>query len=150
MIKSDPIEFGEKIQGQLYQPRPGSYAVIVQENQTIAIIKTTIGSFLPGRGAENEESTVSTLVREVQEECGYDLEQIEPIGFAIEYVHAENEGYFAKQCTFYSARFGTKFSLPSEPGHELVWLQIDAAKRALSHDSHVWALSLYQTQTHDN
>jgi 8-oxo-dGTP diphosphatase len=140
MQYDQPLEFGDRVAGQHYQPRPGSYAVIVGRNDQVALVRTSDGCFLPGGGAEPAESPEETLKREVLEECGAGVEIVRPLGFAIEYVVAEGKRYFAKQCTFFEARLGEQQAPAVEPDHELIWLPIPEALGKLTHRSQAWAV----------
>ena len=80
------------------------------------------------------------LRREILEECGHAVEIVRPLGLAIEYVFAEGEGYLAKQCSFFEARFGPRVAQPTETDHELIWLPIPDALEKLTHRSQAWAV----------
>lgn len=81
--------------------------------------------------------------REVLEECGYAVEIVQPIGFAIEYVFAEGEGYFAKECSFFEATLGMRLTDQSEVDHQLEWLAISEAIEELGQRSpgQAWVVS---------
>ena len=93
----------------------------------VAVLRIGQRYFLPGGGAEPGESLEETLRREILEECGRAVEIVRPLGFAIEYVVADGEGYFAKQCSFFEARLGEREAQPTETDHELTWLPISDA-----------------------
>ena len=141
MTSNECVEFGERKEGQHYQVRPGSYAVIVRDDEKIVVMRTGQGFFLPGGGAELGETPEDTLRREVLEECGRDVEIVRPLGFAIEYVFAEREGYFAKECSFYEAKLLAIHTEKSEEDHCLEWLPLRAAIECLTHESHAWAVA---------
>ena len=140
-----PIEFGDIVEGEHYQPRPGSYGVIFRAENEIAVVKYRERFRLPGGGADPGESPEETLQREVMEEIGYGIAQIKRVGFAIQYAYSEGEGYFAKQCSFYRACVGTGDSRASEDDHELNWLPTEDAVRMLEHESQSWAVSRAHT-----
>ena len=97
MTLDRPIEFGTREEGKHYLLRPGSYAVVLGKGNTVAVVRTEDHVYgLPGGGADAGESVEETLRREVMEECGCEVEIVRPLGFAVEYLHAEGEGYFAK------------------------------------------------------
>ena len=50
--------------GKTYTKRIGVYAIITNNQDLLAIIKTPLGYFLPGGGLENNESEESCLMRE--------------------------------------------------------------------------------------
>ncbi|HEX4146330.1 MAG TPA: NUDIX domain-containing protein [Pirellulales bacterium] len=137
-----PLEFGDRAVGQHYHLRPGSYAVIRNGENQVAVVRTLQGYFLPGGGAEPGETPEATLRREIREECGYEIAMIEPLGFAIQYVFAEGEGYFAKQCSFFQAKLAGHVARQTEDDHQLIWLPISAAAETLTHASQSWAVSL--------
>lgn len=140
MTPNQTFEFGDRLAGQHYQPRPGSYAVIFGDDNQVALVRIGQRYFLPGGGAEPGESLEETLRREILEESGHSIEILRPIGFAIEYVSAEGEGYFAKHCSFFEVRLGERRSQPVETDHELVWLPIPEAHQKLTHRSQAWAV----------
>ncbi len=141
------MEFGVQVAGRHYQPRPGSYAVMFNDLQQVAIVETPRGCFLPGGGALPGESPEDTLTREVLEECGCEVEIIGPLGFVTEYVFADGEGYFAKQCSFFQAKLGNQVRELTEPDHRLVWLSIPNATARLIHGSHAWAVTEVRTRS---
>jgi 8-oxo-dGTP diphosphatase len=140
------MEFGDRVPGQAYQPRPGSYAVILGDARRVAIVETSRGCFLPGGGAQPGESPETALAREVLEECGCEVEIVRPLGLATEYVFAEGEGYFAKEGSFFQARLGHRLRAVTEPDHRLIWLATPEALVRLVHGSHAWAVSQATTE----
>ena len=114
---------------------------MLNNDQQVAIVETPLGCFLPGGGAQAGESPEAALTREVLEECGCVAEIIRPLGRATEYVFAEGEGYFAKQCSFFLANLGEPVRRPVDPDHRLTWLAVPTAKARLVHDSQAWAVS---------
>ena len=138
----DPTQvptFGKHEDGEHYTPRPGSYAIVWDRDQ-VGVMQTLGGFFLPGGGADLGESPEETLRREVREECGYDVDTCEAIGHAIEYVLAAEEGYFAKECSFFRVRLGAQITKPSEADHQLIWMSTGEAVAKLTHKSHSWAV----------
>ena len=80
-------EFGVRKPEQIYAPRPGAYAVISDAEGCVAVMRTPRGCYLPGGGSEGGETSEETLVREVREECGFDVSVVRRLGTAVEYVH---------------------------------------------------------------
>jgi 8-oxo-dGTP diphosphatase len=136
-----PLEFGEKIDGVYYQPRPGAYAVIREGAGLVAVLKVRERFYLPGGGIDAGETAEAALHREVREETGHAIEIVRPIGFAIEHVAARREGYFAKHCHFFEARLGAHLTIEHEADHELVWLPLADAIEQLTDGSQSWAVS---------
>lgn len=135
-------EFGECVAGRDYRARPGCYAVVVDARGRVAVMSTGKGLFLPGGGSEPGESAAGTLSREVLEECGRSVEIVRALGRAVERVHADGEGSFAKDCAFFEARLGDVVGPSIEPDHRLVWLPAREALERLSHRSQAWAVAL--------
>ena len=133
-------EFGERVSGAHYVRRPDSYGLAFDNAKKVCLMRTHLGLFLPGGGADPGESEEETLMREVREECGHTVQIVRRIGVAVQYLLAEDEGYFAKECTFYELRLGEKVDGHSEVDHTLVWLPIDEALERISHKSQRWVL----------
>lgn len=66
------IEFGKRIVGVSHVQRTGSYAVIQNASNAIALGGTPKGYFLLGGGVEPDEGLEHGLRREILEEIGYD------------------------------------------------------------------------------
>ena len=135
-------EFGERQQGQKYVPRPGAYALIFDAHGRIAIIETPRGGFLPGGGSEGSETPEETLVREVREECGFEISVGVRVGEAVEYVHtAGNAEGIRKECVFFHATVAAGVGGATEADHVLVWLEPKEAQLRLGHESQRWAVA---------
>lgn len=134
-------EFGERVQTQQYVPRPGSYALLTNTQGRIAVMETPRGCFLPGGGLEGNETPEETLMREVKEECGFDVERLRRIGEAVEYVYTPgNESGIRKECVFFVANVGPAQGAATEVDHILVWLEPQEAEARLAHGSQQWAV----------
>jgi 8-oxo-dGTP diphosphatase len=137
---SPHMQFGKKIDGIDYTDRPGAYAVIFNDRQQVAVMKTPRGFFLPGGGTDGEEPAAA-LAREIIEETGMGVHILKEIGNAAQFCFSPNRrGGLNKKGTFYVAAFTGKLEEPSEKDHELVWLAIEEAKTHLMHDFQKWAV----------
>lgn len=137
----DIPEFGERKPGQEYAPRPGAYAVIVDARGRIAVVQTPRGAFLPGGGAEAGETPEETLVREVREECGFNVTLVRRIGEAVQYVHTAGRDIgIRKEGVFFLATRGKPCGAATEADHTLQWLEPTAAEHTLAHGSQRWAV----------
>ena len=135
------FEFGQQINGIWYEPRPGAYAIVINADGKVAIVKTSAGFFLPGGGIEQNETAETALVREVREECGWDIIILGKVAEAVQYVHAPGEGYFAKQCFFYRCNIHERAVSMVEHDHQTLWLEIAEARERLRHESQSWAIA---------
>ena len=135
-------EFGQVKRGQDYVPRPGAYALIFDAHGLLAMMETPRGCFLPGGGSEGSETPEETLVREVREECGFEISVGVRVGEAVEYVHtAGNEAGIRKECAFFQATVATGVGVATEADHVLVWLEPKEAQVRLGHESQRWAVA---------
>ncbi len=134
--------FGELVDGYPHIIRPGAYALVLNDERRIAVVRTPSGWFLPGGGSDVGESPEETVVRETMEECGLEVEVIGVVTRATEIVVsiAEN-ACFEKPSVFISARcVGTTSQV--EDDHELHWVDLDEATDLLSHGSHRWGVEM--------
>jgi len=133
--------FGTRLEDRTYVRRPSAYALVRNAAGHWAVVRTREGCFLPGGGMETHETAEQTVEREAQEECGFVLKPGAVAMQAIQFVYSSEEHqYFEKICEFVEAELiGTV--APSEKDHQTVWLNVDQAVDALSHESHRWAVS---------
>jgi 8-oxo-dGTP diphosphatase len=135
------MQFGEKINDLPYTDRPGAYAVIFNERQEVAVMKTPRGFFLPGGGTDGEDPAIA-LAREMLEETGMGVRILQEIGKASEFclMPGKPDG-LNKQGTFYIAAFTDKLADPVEQDHELIWLSVEDAINTLTRDFQKWAVA---------
>jgi 8-oxo-dGTP diphosphatase len=136
-----PVEFGEKIEGAIYRPRPGAYAVIRDSGGLVAVLRTPQGLFLPGGGIDEGEEITAALHREIREEIGYAIEIVRPLGFAIENIVSRSERHIAKHCHFFEANLLARVTDQHETDHVLVWLPVPQAVEDLREESQSWTVS---------
>lgn len=135
------LEFGNRIATVSYADRPGAYAVIRDKSNSVALVKTNKGYFLPGGGVEPEEDLETALQREILEETGYAVKVREEFATAAQYLYAKSDGAcFRKVGHFFLASLTEKISEPTETDHELVWCSVDESLRKLAHDFQKWAV----------
>jgi len=147
-LSRDIPEFGERIAGNRYKPRPGAYALVLDDEQRIAVVRTPQGLFLPGGGIDVGETAEAALHREVREECGWLVTIKVELGRAVEYVFAEGEGHFAKQCTFYLAELTEFIGGQIELDHQVEWATIRDAQLKLTLKSQAWAVEQFAQRQH--
>jgi len=132
--------FGTRLEGVPYADRPAAYAVVAGEGGTVAAVKGRSDKlFLPGGGALPGETVEETLRREVREELARSVRLVRTIGAATQYFYAaDDDRYYKMAAVFFLAEF------PDEPTgqgeHDLFWLPLAEADKALFHQSHGWAV----------
>lgn len=134
--------FGKPQSGQVYVERPGAYALIADEAGRLAVIRNEHGRlFLPGGGIEPGESLELALRREVLEECGRQVDELQWLCAADEYVQTDEitRGYL-KRGMFFVATLHAQPVVQPEAGTELLWLSPAEAARRLRHPSQAWVV----------
>jgi 8-oxo-dGTP diphosphatase len=137
------MTFGEKMDGIPYRIRQGVYAVIINNaDETVAVVKTSTGYFLPGGGIEANETHHECLKREVLEELGCEIHIGKFIGRAEKYFYSTTlREYMNSDGYFYAAEIVRKLQVPTEDDHELVWMKLVDAPNLLFHEHQVWAVN---------
>lgn len=143
-------EFGKKLDGPIYLPRPGAYALLGDEHGRLAVIQVGQRYFLPGGGQEPGETPQEALRREVLEECGYSLQMGPRLGEAREYLYAAGEEtYYQIQAVFYAGHLGQRVAESCEPDHRLAWLEATTAIHRLHSRAQAWTVQRYFTERAD-
>lgn len=134
------ITFGTKLPGVTYISRPGGYAIIERDG-AIAVVTTPTGRHLPGGGIDAGESVIEGTLREVREECGFNVRIIREIARADEYTYdAVDDVHYIKHCTFFTAeRVGTE-TFACEADHTHDWLAPADAARVLKFECQRWVV----------
>ena len=127
--------YGEPVKhGQIYRPRPGVYAVILDGDQLLAThqAEPTPEFQLPGGGVDQGEHPVAALHREVFEETGWRISIRQRLGAFRRFTYMpEYDKWAEKICAIYLARPVRQISPPSEPGHTAVWMPAKAGLELL-------------------
>ncbi len=92
-LKNTIPVFEKIIEGYRYIDRPGSYAIILDATKRVAVVRNSLGYFLPGGGQVLGESPIEAVKREVLEECGFDIEVLYKIGNADQFVLSPDGAY---------------------------------------------------------
>ena len=124
----------------MYTPRPAAYGVIQDSQGSFACVEEASGLFLPGGGAQGIEAPEATVVREVREECAFEVSRLERIGFAEQFFISRDGLAYQLQATFFRAVFGR--ATGGSPELELCFLDLDQARLRLFHECHRWALDV--------
>jgi 8-oxo-dGTP diphosphatase len=110
-----------------------------------AMARDPNGFYLLGGGIEAGESPAETIVRESLEECGLVVRLGNGVMHAVQFVDADAEQtHFEKRSVFIAGSCDSVATLPTEPGYELHWLDVDTALQVLSHHSHRWAVGQWE------
>lgn len=120
-----------------YSQREAARAVVVDENNLVALMRVTSENYykLPGGGIEAGEDPVLALARECDEELGCKVEILSEIGSMIEYRRPNTE----KQTNYcYFAKVIGEKGLPNfspkelSQGFEAMWLPYSEALAKIS------------------
>lgn len=123
--------YGEHVKpGQIYRPRPGVYAVLLDGDQVLTTHQAEpIPEFqLPGGGIDPGEHPLPALHREVFEETGWKIDVIRRLGVYKRFTYMPDYDKWAEKiCTIYLARPVLRLGPPSEAGHTAIWMTADQA-----------------------
>ncbi len=138
------IEFGERLDGIDYEPRPGAYGIafrkleqrvegkLMDEMIQIGLVHTPRGRFLPGGGIEEGESHEETIKREFIEEIGRDVKVLSFVTQANQAgLTPRTHRYVLLQGYFYLVEILEPKGKQVEEDHELRWLNIEEALKTL-------------------
>jgi 8-oxo-dGTP diphosphatase len=127
--------YGEPLQqGQRYKRRPGVYAILLDGDHLLATHQAEpVPEYqLPGGGIDPGEHPIAALHREVFEETGWRIALERRMGAFRRFTYMPEYDLWAeKLCTVYLARPVRRLGPPSEPGHEAVWMSLEAAVEVL-------------------
>jgi 8-oxo-dGTP diphosphatase len=138
---SEILVFGEPLPGRTHVRRPSAYALVKNEHEEFAIVRTRRGLFLPGGGIERGETAEQAAARETKEECGLLVRPTRELGRAVQLVHPRGRPLtFEKTSAFWWAELVKERVADPEPGNELIWLLAVEARDRMFHESQAWAL----------
>jgi 8-oxo-dGTP diphosphatase len=128
--------YGETIvKGQRYRPRPGAYAILPRGGHVLLTHQAapTPEFQLPGGGIDPGESTLTALHREVIEETGWKIAAPRRVGAFRRFAYMPEYDLWAEKiCHIYVAQPVRPLHDPTEPGHEAVWMEAEAALSSLA------------------
>jgi ribosomal protein S18 acetylase RimI-like enzyme/8-oxo-dGTP pyrophosphatase MutT (NUDIX family) len=131
--------FGERVAGYELRPRPSAYTLVQSDSQSVAVVTTPEGVFLPGGGIDAGEWAELAAVRETREECAIDVRTTWLIGRATDIVFSKKENAcFEKTSTFVAADLIGPVA--QTPEHDVRWLPLDEAARTVTRNGHAWAI----------
>jgi len=138
------IRIGKKIEGKKYTKRTAAYAIIKRENDNKIGIATANGDyFFLGGGLEGNETEEQALRREVIEEAGYSLKDIQYFDKVTSWADGGDRGPLDVTATFYIAEFDKKVAEPIEKDHKVLWINASDYKDKLYHEYQRYILNEY-------
>ena len=127
--------FGSPTPGADHTPRLAAYAVVHDGRGLVAVVRTSLGYFLPGGGALDGETPGETVAREVREEFAREVRMTGVGAEAVQYFEVGGRHY-RMGAAFLDAEFTGGRTGPSE--HRLIWVRPGHSSRFF-HASHAWA-----------
>ncbi len=140
------LQFGQTKPGLSYQERASVYGLGVARGLiAVARIGAPEGPFeydLPGGGIEAGEDEATALAREFLEEVGLAVRT--PVLILRAGQFWINQGAARNSLSaFYAVALAKEPIAPTEPDHALVWMAPLEAIRAMRHEAHAWAITLW-------
>lgn len=139
------VRIGNKQNGVKYTKRDASYVIIEhQEDNKIAIATTIDGDyFFLGGGIEGEETELEALKREVIEESGYSIKNINFFDKVTAWADGGERGPLDVTASVYIAEFDKKVAEPIEKDHRVLWINANEYKNKLYHEYQRYILKKY-------
>ncbi len=135
---------GKKLEGVVYTKRPGAYAIIEhKEDNKVAIARANNDCFFLGGGIEEKEMPIEALKRELLEEAGYTIKNVQLFDEVTSWTDGERRGPLEVIATFYIAEFDQKVTDPIEKDHEILWVDAMEYKEKLYHEYQRYILGEY-------
>ena len=114
---------GTKQEGLVYKKREAAYAIIKrEEDNKVAIAKANGYFFFFGGGIEGEETPIEALKRELLEETGYQIKNIQYFDKITAWADGIEKGPLDITATIYIAQFDEKVTEPIEKDHFVIWV----------------------------
>lgn len=113
---------GEKDKNIEYKKRLGAYAIITRKEDNKIGIVTDGEFFFLGGGIEEGETQLETLKRELIEEAGCTIKNINKFDEVSSFINSEKKGYIEVIAYVYLAEFDKKITEPIEKDHKVLWV----------------------------
>lgn len=113
---------GEKDKNIEYKKRPGAYAIIKRKDDNKIGIVTDGEFFFLGGGIEEGETQLDALKRELIEEAGYTIKNINKFDEVSSFINSDKKGYIEVIAYVYLAEFDKKITEPIEKDHKVLWV----------------------------
>jgi len=135
--------FGKKLKGKEYLPRPGVYAVILDDEDLLAVMCRDGRYYLPGGGLKEGEDPIQALHRGVAEETGWTIRVEYQLGSAREYVDVPDDpvGY-EKRAVFFPSEIVGSPEKKKPAKHGPKWVTMNSFEMMAALASHYWAAGI--------
>jgi len=120
--------------GRRYIRRPGVYAILPRGGALLLTCQTQLEPDiqLPGGGIDPGESPILALHREVYEETGWLITRPRRLGAFRRFVYMPEYDLWAeKLCAVYTATPTRQIGPPTEPDHDVMWMEPKTAAEVL-------------------
>ncbi len=127
-----------------YTKRPGAYAIVEGEDGKIAIVcDEDKDCYYFGGGIEKGETPLEALRRELIEECGYSIKDINFFTEVGEFLKSKTRGYIEVLASIYVVKLNEFVKEPVEKDHNLVWIKPEDFRNKLLRNWQNYVLDLY-------
>ena len=135
----------KKEEGVKYKKRIATYAIIKRkEDNKVAIAKANGYYFLFGGGIEKEETEKEALRREIIEETGYTIKNIQYFDRITAWADGIKKGPLDVTATVYVVELDEKITEPIEKDHEIVWGEVKEYENKLYNEYQRYFLKEYK------
>lgn len=134
---------GKKIDGIQYTKREGAYAIIKRKQDDKIAIATDGEYFLLGGGLEEGETEIQALERELKEESGYSIKNIQYFDKITSWAYGGDRGSLDITATVYIAEFDKVIAKPIEENYEILWINPKEYKDKLYHEYQRYIIDEY-------
>lgn len=136
---------GKKIEGINYKKREAVYAIIERkEDKKVAIASANGYFFLFGGGIEKGEDEIEALKREMLEETGYTIYNIQYFDKVTSWADGIERGPLDVTATCYLVQLDQKVAEPIEQDHEILWVEVTEYKDKLYNEYQRYFLEEYK------
>jgi 8-oxo-dGTP diphosphatase len=141
-------QFGRREPGRDYPDRPAAFAIVAHEDRVACVRVDLKGGGvrmdLPGGGLDRGETAAQAAQRECGEEAGLKVRVTGEVCRADHYfINDEGRSHNTRGVFLAGVLEAEAPELKTEPDHSLVWLDPQAALKALDRDAHAWALAVW-------
>ena len=144
------IGIGTKKENVEYTKRNGVYVIIERKEDRKIAIATDGTYFFLGGGIEPGEEELEALKRELLEESGFGIKNIQYFDTVTSWADGGKRGPLDMTATFYIAEFDKKIAEPIEKDHKVLWVNPMEYKNKLFHEYQRYILEEYMNLKGEN